>query len=404
LQFSQDSKIPVGEMLRVKDGIIYFQFDKEFPMEKLKISPFKLQMRPEPQTPTTKETSIFDGLFGVFADSLPDGWGLMMMSRAMKRLGLDFRASSALDRLCMVGDKAIGALIYEPAFDDVDKIDGDIDLVKIAKETRNVLNGKADDILPELMILGGSPGGARPKVLVGVEKEPKDENPTIISGISALPKTFEPWIIKFTGQGEDQKAPIIEYIYSQTAHHVGISIPASKLFVDKKGQHWFGVKRFDRGEKNSRLHIHTAAGLMHANFRLPSLDYEDLLLITSALTKNHQDLCSMFRLACFNVIFHNRDDHGKNFSFCMSQNGVWRLAPAYDLTYSIGPGREHTTAVLGEGVKPNRSHLLKLAEKCGIKQREAQAVLQEVEEGKVFFLKLLKQHQIKSHPIQKHFE
>jgi serine/threonine-protein kinase HipA len=145
--------------------------------------------------------------------------------------------------------------------------------------------------------------------------------------------------------------------------------------------------------------MHSVAGLLHANFRLPALDYEDLLKLTSAITRREDDLHSMFRIAAFNIIFHNRDDHSKNFSFLMSESGEWRLAPAYDLTWSRGPGGEHTTAVLGEGKTPTKSRLIVLAEKRGIDRRTAEKIVSEVEAGKQVMLDLLRQYGIKSHPV-----
>ena len=397
LAFQKDKTMPVGEMLRTETGVIYFQYDAKFLQSSLSLSPIKLKGNPEPQTPSATDSALFDGLFGVFSDSLPDGWGLLMMNRAMKKFGLDFASSSGLDRLSFVGQRGMGALVYEPANDYPSKIDATPDLARLADEAGLVLDGKSDDVLSELMVLGGSPGGARPKVLVGVENNA--EYPRVIAGVDDLPDNFEHWIIKFKGKDEREDAGIIEYIYAQTARKVGLKMSETQLFSDKRGRKWFGAKRFDRIANRSRFHMHSAAGLAHANFRLPSLDYEDLLKITRALTRREDDLMAMFRLAVFNVIFHNRDDHAKNFAFLMSESGDWRLAPAFDLTWSAGPGGEHSTAVLGEGRMPGFAHLMALAQKQGLNRKRAQEIMFEVEEGKSFMLKLMQQFEVKTHPL-----
>lgn len=150
--------------------------------------------------------------------------------------------------------------------------------------------------------------------------------------------------------------------------------------------------------------MHSAAGLVHANFRLPALDYEDLLKVTNVLTRRNDDVLAMFRLAAFNVIFHNRDDHAKNFGYLMSESGDWRLAPPYDLTWSPGPGGEHTTAVLGEGKAPTVGKLLELAQRRGLKKTTAQEIVEEVAAGKAYMIDLFRQHEIKVHPILRHLK
>jgi serine/threonine-protein kinase HipA len=142
---------------------------------------------------------------------------------------------------------------------------------------------------------------------------------------------------------------------------------------------YFGVQRFDRADGNRRIHMHTFANLVHANFRIPSTDYADLFKVTQALTHNHADLLRLFRVMLFNIAAHNRDDHAKNFAFTLDdQIGEWSLAPAYDLTHSPGPGDEHTTTILGEGRQPTREHCLKLAAQFGLKPHETGPIIDQV--------------------------
>jgi len=147
------------------------------------------------------------------------------------------------------------------------------------------------------------------------------------------------------------------------AKESGIDMPDMHLFSSKKGGGYFAVKRFDR-DGDRRLHMHTDAGLTHVNFRYPSLDYEDLLGLTAALTKDMREVEKMFRLAVFNVFASNRDDHAKNFSFLMDEAGSWKLSPAYDLTFSSGPGGEQSMMVMGEGKNIDVKHLIKLGEEA----------------------------------------
>ena len=162
---------------------------------------------------------------------------------------------------------------------------------------------------------------------------------------------------------------------------------------------WFGSKRFDRGDNGERFHIHSLAGMLHADFRLPSLDYETILKATLVITKDHRELHRAFRLAVFNVIYHNRDDHAKNFSFLMDHKGNWTLSQAYDITFSLGFGGEHSTSILGEGRNPHTSHLLRLAEAVGISLKDAKNIIAEIESGKTKLKELLDEHEIKDHPV-----
>ncbi len=399
LEFAPHLNFVVGDMLLSEGGEIYFQFEPSFLARNIPISPFKLKNQIEPQTPRPNDAQIFSGLFGVFADSLPDGWGLLLMSRSMRKYGMSYQTSSALDRLSFIGQRAMGALTYEPVLEHSEQdTSKTIDLSQLASAVSKVLEGSTEDVLPELLELGGSPAGARPKVLVAVDTSKKGKK-RMIAGVDNVPPGFEHWLIKFHGKDEAAEAGVVEYIYMKVAEHVGLKTEQVHLFEDNKKNLWFGTRRFDRGPQGQRTHVHTLAGLLHANFRLPALDYEAFLHTTYILTKNRIDLSSAFRLMVFNVVFHNRDDHAKNFAYVLSQDGVWHLSPAYDLNYSEGPGGEHTTSILGEGRSPTRDRILKLGVKFGIEN--ANSILQEVEEGRVLMKDLLRQYGITGHSLGK---
>lgn len=263
LEYGPSKIFSVGDLLLTERGEIYFQFDSSFLALDIPLSPLKLKHQLEPQIPRPSEAAIFNGLFGVFADSLPDGWGLLLMSRAMRQFGLSYQNSSPLDLLSFIGHHGMGALTYEPVVSGTEgSTNKPIELAQLASAVKHVLEGKAEDLLPELLQLGGSPAGARPKVLVGVETAPKGKNGArIIAGADKLPDGFEHWLIKFRGKEEEAQAGIVEYIYMKVAESVGLKTEPVRLFQDSKKNLWFGTKRFDRGSNGRRNHVHTLAGL-----------------------------------------------------------------------------------------------------------------------------------------------
>lgn len=264
----------------------------------------------------------------------------------------------------------MGSLIYEPHYNEAGSDDHLLNLDQLATSAHGILDGSSDDVLDELLALNGSSAGARPKVLIGVNSKRN----SIIHGTHDLPKTHEHWIVKFTNALDKPDSGAIEFVYSQMAKLAGIEMTDTCLFPSKNGLGYFATKRFDR-DHNHRLHVHTACGLLHSDFRTPSLDYEDLMKATLMLTKDIRETEKMFRLAVFNVLAHNRDDHAKNFSFLMNKKGVWTLAPAYDLTFSFGPSGEQSTMVMGEGKNPNKQHLILLGEKAGLKSLTIQTII-----------------------------
>lgn len=363
LNFGQEIQ-PVGR-LAIRDGIIYFEYDNAFLERNLEISPIKLPLQRGvielPRTP-------FEGLAGVFNDSLPDGWGRLLFDRMLRAEGILPNDVTPLDRLAYVGLNGMGALVYEPD-ESPNHYDEKINLDVLASQTEQVLEGESGEVINELLALNGSSAGARPKAMIGLDSERKN----ISHGTGELSEGFEHWIVKFPNMQDGNDSGAIEYVYSIMAQNAGLEMPATHLFPSQKGSGYFAVKRFDRN-KNKRFHMHTVSGLIHSNFRFPSHDYEDLLALTSVLTKDIREVEKMFRLAVFNVMAHNRDDHAKNFSFLMDESGEWKLSPAYDLTFSNGPGGEQSTMVMGEGRNITRTHL----EKLGLEAKLSKAFIDEV--------------------------
>ena len=371
LRRTPDDELVVGTLAE-QDRQVYFEYDAGFIESGLQLSPYRL---PLSSGLIEHRDHAFGPLPGMFDDSLPDGWGLMLMDRHFRREGIDPKTLSPLDRLGYVGDRTMGALTYHPSRE-VEAGDQLLDLVKLGINAEQVLEGEAAEVLPELMRAGGSPAGARPKVLVGVQDN------RIISGEGDLPEGFEHWLIKFAAKEDAGDAGPVEYAYSLMARAAGIDMPETRLFEVSEGKdqrRYFGVKRFDRAPGNRRYHVHSFANLIHTNFRIPSTDYADLFKVTKALTRNHADVVRLFRLMVFNVAAHNRDDHAKNFAFVFDdQVNEWSLSPAFDLMYASGPGGEQTMTVNGKGRDITVADCLALAEKVAIKPQQAEAIMAEV--------------------------
>lgn len=346
--------------LAIRDKKIYFEYDKDFLKTGIELSPYKLPLK---SGLFRCDDDIFDGLWGVFNDSLPDGWGRLLMDRHLMRLGVNPATLSPLDRLAYVGSHAMGALSYEPEREIENSFD-EIVLDELAKSSAEILEGSSETLLDELLSLNGSSAGARPKVLVQIS----DDQKQIIHGRQKLQEGFSHWMVKFASSMDSREIGAIEYAYSLMAKEAGLQMPQTTLLEGGKGR-YFAIKRFDRvGDRH--VHMHSVAGLTHSNFRFPTLDYDDLLKLTLHLTKNVQEVEKVFRLACFNLFSHNRDDHAKNFSFVMDEKGIWSFSPVYDVTFSNGPGGEHSTMYMGEGKNPMSTHLLALAKKHGVKNAE----------------------------------
>lgn len=355
----------VGRLV-IRNGIIYFQYDEEFLQSNLEISPIRLPLQ---RGVIELPADPFEGLAGVFNDSLPDGWGRLLFDRLLRSEGILPSDITPLDRLTHIGLQGMGALVYEPdesPHNSKEMIDLDI----LATQTEEVLEGDSEEVITELLTLNGSSAGARPKALIDVDAQRKN----ISYGANLSRDGFEPWMVKFPNSFDGKDAGAIEYIYALMAIDAGIKMPEVHLFPSLKGNGYFAVKRFDR-EGNKRLHMHTVSGLVHSNFRFPSLDYEDLLSLTGVLTKDIREVENMFRLAVFNVMAHNRDDHAKNFSFLMNEFGEWKLSPAYDLTFSNGPGGEQSTTVMGEGRNITLKHLTKLGKEAKLSQEFIENVI-----------------------------
>jgi len=361
---------PVGRLVDEK-GRIFFQYDEDWLRTGWSLSPFRL---PFERGVFEHRDRSFGPLPGLFDDSLPDGWGLLLMDRHYRSLGRDPASLSPLERLAWLGHRTMGALTYHPPAPQEGEAEARFDLDELARQSQALLTGKSAVVLAQLLRAGGSPGGARPKVLVGYDAR----TDAIRSGEEDLPEGFEAWLVKFPANGEDAAVGATEYAYSLMAGAAGLEVPPARLFETPAGGRFFGIKRFDR-DHNRRCHCHTFGNLIQANFRIPSCDYSDFLKVTALLTRDQAQVLKAFRWMTFNVFARNRDDHAKNFAFRLDDaTGNWALTPAYDLTFSSGPGGEHAMTVLGEGRAPGPAHLLRLAAERDIARADAGRIVDEV--------------------------
>lgn len=343
----------VGTLALTKQGLAAFAYDPSWLSDGFSISPLSLPLNESVFVPRGEDP--FDGLFGVFADSLPDGWGRLLTDRLLRRERIDPANVNGLTRLSMLGGNAMGALRYEPA-QEADLSVGALSLDEIARECQSLFEHHTTEDLDTLFLLGGSSGGARPKVFYPIDGED--------------------WIVKFSSSLDAEEIGVQEYEYSLCAKRCGITMPETRLLPSKQGSGYFAVRRFDR-EGSERFHTASVAGLLETSHRVPNLDYHTLMQLTLKITNDFSEAEELYRRMCFNVYAHNRDDHSKNFSF-LYRDGSWRLSPAYDLTYSNSIGGEHAMTVNGNGTAPQLSDLLAVAKRAKLKEKWAKETADEI--------------------------
>ena len=358
LQVLFDNRV-VGTLALAANHKVVFQYDDSWLEQGFSISPFSLPLENQVFVPTK---DYFDGLFGVFADSLPDHWGRLLLKRLLLAHEQNPDKLTVIDRLAIVGKSGMGALTYYPEQSFSEENDN-TDLEELAFQCQKILHTEYSDKLDELYRLGGTSGGARPKIMTTINDED--------------------WIIKFSAHVDGENAGKMEYDYSCCARKCGITMSETKLFPSEVCEGYFGIKRFDRISDISgtkRVHMLTAAALLELDFEQPSLDYHSLMKLTKIITRdNKDDVENMFRRMCFNVFAHNRDDHSKNFTYLYDESAdSWRLSPAYDLTYSNTYYGEHTTTVDGNDRNPGKKELLAVGTMAGMKKELCMDIITEI--------------------------
>lgn len=363
LLFDVGRKIRVGSLREIGRDTA-FAYDAAFLASGLNPSPFRLPLKPDFQA---YDRSGNMETFGLFEDSLPDGWGRRLVDVAYH--GKHGRLPTVLERLACVGAGGMGALVYEPeeAFDEPV---GAFDLSALADASMDFEAGRAEDVLPAMRRAGGSSGGSRPKAYIGFNPKTGE----VCAERDILPPGFEHWLVKFNTRREGDNAGVEEFRYYQLAVAAGVTMMPSRLIETKAGS-FFATRRFDRTDTGGRMHFATAAGLLHADFRTPGDEYALLFRLTDALTHDYSAKLELFRRAALNVLAHNQDDHLKNFGYLMDARGEWTLAPFYDFTRSDGPNGWQTLSVAGEGRNPGMPDLKRLAADAGVKPADADEIL-----------------------------
>lgn len=331
-----------------------FEYDSHWLAEGFSISPLEMPLKKglfiAPSHP-------FNGNFGVFEDSLPDGYGRYLLHKALQKEGINDFELSALDRLCIVGNGGMGALTYEPATAIEPEQDvKDFDLLQ--SKALEVLREQQDTDAELLLYNSGNSGGCRPKAIFTAE----DGH----------------WLVKFRHTYDPQDMGLQEFHYNETAKKCGIIVPDFKLMNGK----YFASRRFDISASGERIHTVTAGGLLSISLSNPVLDYLNLLALTGYLTQSKEDVEQMFRRMIFNYLTENKDDHCKNFSFLVQmgadQKWHWHLAPAYDLTRCTeGYNGEHATSVNKSG-HPILSDFIAVGIKNKISEKRCREILEEV--------------------------
>lgn len=328
-----------------------FEYDKDWLANGFSISPWELPLRTG--LIYSKEKS-FSGGFAAFEDSMPDGYGLYLLDRILRREGRSLRELSPLQRLSLVGNAGMGALCYKPETNKENIAVTVDDFDEIQHKALDILSEKSDADASYLYYNSHNSGGARPKA---VYKSADGSD----------------WLVKFRHIYDPSDIGKTEYKYMNTAQKCGINIPEIRLVNDR----YFSIKRFDIRDGH-RIHTLTAAALLQSDFRTQSIDYANLLALTGYLTQDPSQVEQMFRRMVFNIVCINKDDHAKNFSF-LCENGQWELAPAYDITYSPeGTRGEHATSVKYSG-NPSLGDVISVGTGIHISRKRCLEIIEEIE-------------------------
>ncbi|AMQ86077.1 type II toxin-antitoxin system HipA family toxin [Pseudomonas glycinae] len=346
--------------------LIVFEYSDEAKNRGLELSAYRLPL----EGPKLRRDFPLHqlGLPGPVYDALPDGWGMLLMDRLFKRRGLNSARIGPLERLAYIGNNAMGAMSFEPVAPEALEPQVEVSIDLLAAEVQEVLKGEGGEFLQQLLLVGGSPQGARPKALVY-----RDPRTGIFTTIAR--SDFEAWLVKFPARQEHPEVCAIEMVYAECLRMCGIKTPETQYFSLPNGLAAFATRRFDR-EDDLRVPMQSLAAFTAADFQnAGALDYVNFLRATHLCTNDVREKALAFERVIFNVAFNNRDDHPKNFAYIMSKSGQWTLAPAYDVTFCEGPGGYHQMDVMGEALEIGRKAMLDLAEEAEVSAETADGII-----------------------------
>lgn len=343
--------------LSVDNKLCAFEYNKEWLADGFSISPLELPLKPGV---FLAKPTPFGGNFGIFEDSLPDGYGRYLLHKALAKEGINDFNLSALDRLSLVGSGGMGALTFHPETTLPQGMEVD-DFDLLQEKALEVLKEQQDQDASLLLYNSGNSGGCRPKAIFS--------------------DTEGHWLVKFRHTYDPQDMGRQEYHYNEVAKKCGIRVPDFKLMNNK----YFACRRFDISPDGERIHTATAGGLLSVSLSNPVLDYVNLLALTGYLTQSQEDVEQMFRRMVFNYLTENKDDHCKNFSYLVAKGSDnkwhWHLAPAYDLTRCTeGYNGEHATSVNGTG-HPTLTDIIAVGVKNKMKEARCREIIKEVRDN-----------------------
>ncbi len=337
------------------NGVCVFEYDPSWLANGFSLSPTELPLQ---SGLIYADTVKMGGVFATFEDSLPDGYGLLLLDRLLKKQGSSLSELNPLQRLSVIGKSGMGALSYLPVMPGISgqkEVETTETLDILQEEALAMLSEKKPGDAEFLYYNSANSGGARPKA-------------------AFVTPQGEHWLVKFRHTYDNPDVGMQELLYMKTARECGVDIPKIGLLRNK----YFAIERFDISPLGERYHVLTAAALLKTNFRNQDVDYTNLLALTGYLTQDPQQVEEMFRRMVVNIVAINKDDHAKNFSFIYKEN-KWGLAPAYDITYSPkGSNGQHATSVFFEG-NPNLEQILKAGEGIRIPRSRCMEIIGQVE-------------------------
>lgn len=374
-----------------KSGISTFEYDSRFKQLGWDLAPLKMPLSdnrnsftfPELRKDRYSQHDTFKGLPGLLADALPDKYGNQLINLWLAQQGRPQDSMNPVEMLCFIGTRGMGALEFEPAILKESKRTFSVEIDSLVATAEKMLNQreafttnlKKDDeqAVLEILKIGTSAGGARPKALIAWNEKTGE----VKSGQTKAPKGFEHWLIKLDGVSDAQLGNShgygrVEQAYYNMAKACGIEMMPSRLF-EENGRAHFMTKRFDRDGGDVKHHIQTFCALNHFDYNLVnSFSYEQLFQCMRSLKLTYADAEQMFRRMVFNVIARNCDDHTKNFSFILKQGGKWQLAPAYDICHAYRPQSEwvsqHALSINGKRKDITKTDLLVVGKSIGCKK------------------------------------
>ena len=363
----------IAPLLR-RPGTYEFEYAPSWVKTGLALSPLHLPARTQHRYSfPALNPETFRGLPGVFADALPDAFGNALIDEYMSRRGIDRADITTLQRLLYAGRRSMGALEFEPALRDVGDVAVAVPLAmaQLVEDARRALRGELDVIAKDIIDVGSSAGGARAKALIGWN--PKTQE--VVSGQFDVPDNFEHWLLKFD-IGADRRLGTtagfgrIEYAHYLMATAAGVEMSPCRL-LEENGRAHFMTKRFDR-DGNRKIHLHSLCGLAHLDFNTPYVHgYEQYLRAMLEMKLGAAAIEQAWKRCAFNMAAVNCDDHTKNLAFLMDEQGVWRLAPAFDVCFSHNPSggrwtRQHQMLVNGKAWDITADDLIQLGGEFGI--------------------------------------